>query len=84
LLLLCGCLTDQLCFLAITFPSAFHSHWSTKLVGRRYQVLGCEEGRMMEGPRHQHLHKEWQEPLEERLALKADTAALCVEMREAL
>ena len=22
---------------------------------------------MMEGPRHQHLHQEWQEPLEERL-----------------
>ena len=21
---------------------------------------------MMEGPRHQHLHQEWQEPLEER------------------
>ena len=23
---------------------------------------------MMEGPRHQHLHQEWQEPLEERLS----------------
>ena len=32
---------------------------------------------MMEGPRHQHLHQEWQKPLEERFkrfaaALKAD------------
>ena len=24
---------------------------------------------MMEGPRHQHLHQEWQEPLEERSRL---------------
>ena len=24
---------------------------------------------MMEGPRHQHLHQEWQEPLEERILL---------------
>ena len=29
----------------------------------------------MEGPRHQHLHQEWQEPLEERGAKDVDGAA---------
>ena len=27
----------------------------------------------MEGPRHQHLHQEWQEPLEERRICGEDT-----------
>ena len=31
----------------------------------RYSIVLSEKGRMMEGPRHQHLHQEWQEPLEE-------------------
>ena len=29
---------------------------------------------MMEGPRHQHLHQEWQEPLEEPSAVAIATA----------
>ena len=31
---------------------------------------------MMEGPRHQHLHQEWQEPLEERSACRGLPVAL--------
>ena len=31
---------------------------------------------MMEGPRHQHLHQEWQKPLEERSEVLPSSALL--------
>jgi len=33
---------------------------------------------MMEGPRHQHLHQEWQEPLEEPAASKGTRTPMAV------
>ena len=39
------------------FSSAFHSHWLTQLMdgGIGFLVL---RGRLLKGPRHQHLHQE--------------------------
>ena len=48
-----------------TFPFSPSLSFVDPALGRRCHVLLSEKGRTMEGPRHQHLHQEWQEPLEE-------------------